>query len=112
MLSGRLKVHSVEITTLYPHGSSVTPGLGNRFVFFFFSFLKVDQVVILFTGWIPGTSLTASEVLKPECLAGIAGFSSNCEANISESAAAGSTLGIGRLLRNSISEREGEQPGY
>lgn len=64
------------------------------------------------TGWIPGTSLTASEVLKPECLAGIAGFSSNCEANISESANAGSTLGIGRLLRNSISEREGEQPGY
>lgn len=80
--------------------------------FFFVCFLKVDLVVILFTEWIPRTSLTASEVLKPERLAGIAGFSSNCEANISRSAAAGSTLGIGRLLQNSISEREGEQPGY
>lgn len=40
VLSGRLKFPSVEITTLYPHGSSVTPGLGNRLVFFFFSFFK------------------------------------------------------------------------
>lgn len=94
--------------TLDPHGSLVTPGLDEPCCAM--CHFKVIGSNGYFGGSLQHHSLLQKSSSQNTLWA--SGFGSIVQQASGGAAATGSMLGIGRLLPNSVSKREGEQPGY